>query len=133
MSLSSIDVVDGALLALVAAVLVVGGRFLVAYRREEDLGEAADITAEAVIAVVAGAFGVGAMGLVELSQLLGGLTSWIGMHPFGVSNGILAGLGAVTAWAGITVSPQQWLGVGLLVPAVVLLLYDLEEGGMLGR
>ena len=118
---------NGALLALVGVLVLVGGRFAVAYARDDDLRDAAMMTRESVVAVVAGTFAVGAMGLVQLADFLGFVGSWLAGHPFAASNGILGGIGALGAFVGFEISASQWLGLALIVPGLILVAKEVDD------
>jgi hypothetical protein len=125
--LANLNWMNGLLLAGVAIVLLVVGRFVLALGRDKSAGEAAEITSGTVAAVLGAAFSVGAMGIINGLEILGSLAGFVGESPFLVSNGILGGLGALTAWLGWQVTISQWIGLTLLVPGVVLLLYEAED------
>lgn len=119
--------VQGLLLALGLAVVLIGLRFLIALARGEEAREALDITGRWTVGLLGGAFAVGGMGLVELGDIVGMLTVFVGSHPFAVSNGLITGLGAGLAAGVLELGPQQFVGVAIAIIGVTLLVYEVSS------
>lgn len=118
------------LLGLVALALGIGLRFGLAMARGRDPQKASKITTRSAVAVVGAALSLLTVGLSAAAELGGGAFAWVSAHPFAASNGALGAFGAVSSWAGIGVEPWQWLAVAMLIPGVVLLVYELSEEGV---
>lgn len=115
------------LVALSVAGLAIGLRFVVALARREDPRKASKITTQKTVAVVGGGLSVLMVGLTALAEAGGGAVGWISAHPFAASNGALGVFGAVSSWAGIGIDPWQWVAAALIVPAAVLLIYEVAD------
>lgn len=115
------------LAGLALAALAIGLRFVIALARREDPREASRITTRNTVAVVGGGLTVLTVGLTALAEAGGGAVAWISAHPFAASNGALGLFGAVSSWAGIGIEPWQWVAVALIVPAAVLLIYEVAD------
>lgn len=120
-------VLDGLLLALGLAVVLVGLRFLIALARGEEAREALDITGRWAFGLLGGAFAIGAMGLVEFGDIVGMLTMFISTHPFAVSNGVVTALGAFVAGGWLELSAEQFVGVAIALVGVVMLVYEVGD------
>jgi len=123
----ALDLFGGVLLALGVAVVLIGLRFLVALARGEEAREALDITGRWTFGLIGGALAVGTMGLVQLGDVVGMLTVFIGQHPFAVSNGLITGLGAGLAAGLVDLSAEQFVGLAIAIVGVVMLVYEVGE------
>lgn len=120
--------VQGALLALGALVVLIVGRFLVAWADDDtDAREALDITGRWTAGVAGAAFAAGALGLVQFGDIVAMGAEFIGGHPYAVSNGITALLGWLALDGVLNVSGEQFAGLALAVVGIVLLLYEVED------
>ena len=122
-----VDLVEGLLLVLGVAVVLTGTRFLLALARGEDPRESFMITGRWSLSLLAAAGAAGSMGLIQLGDIVGMATTFISTHPFAVSNGIVAGLGAAVSGGLLSVSPAQFMGIAIAVVGLVMLLYEVEE------
>lgn len=121
------DLLTVLLVALAATALVIGLRFALAVSRGRDPREASRITTRKTVAAVGAGLSVLTFGLTAAAEAGGGAIAWIGAHPFAASNGAMGLFGAVSSWAGINVEPWQWVAVALVVPAGVLLIYEVAD------
>ncbi len=118
------------LVGLVAIALGIGLRFAVAMARGRDPQRASRITTRSAVAVVTAALSLLTVGFSVAAELGGGMFGWVSAHPFAASNGALGIFGAISSWAGIGVEPWQWIAVAMLIPAAVLLIYELGGEGV---
>jgi hypothetical protein len=121
------SLVEGVLMAVAAVVLLVGVRFLVALANGEPADDALSITSRWTAGIAGAAFSAGALGLVQLGDAVGMATMFIGSHPFAVSNGLVAGLGAFALGGVLELSPTQYLGVSVALIGAVMLLYEVAD------
>jgi len=119
--------IDAAVMALVALVVLTGGRFLVALASGEDPRDSFEITGRWTFGLLGAATAVGAMGLVQLADIVGMLTMFVGSHPLAFSNGLVAGLGAFVAGGWLDIGPAQFIGVSLMLVGVVMLLLEVDD------
>lgn len=119
--------VNGLLIAV--GVLVVYGLIRVAYyyQKDGDASESAVSAGRDVQMVVGGAFAVGAMGLVQFADVLSMAGTFVGSHPFAVSNGLTAGIGALSLGGFLDVGPQQFIGIAIAATGLVLTLYEVSD------
>jgi hypothetical protein len=122
-----LSLVEGAMMAAGAAAVLVVVRYLIAYAREEDAGEALSITSRWGAGLIGAAFSLGATGLVELGDAVGMLTMFVGSHPFAVSNGLVAGLGAAASEGLVSLSGPQFLGVAIALVGITMLIYEVGD------
>ena len=122
------SLVEGFLLALGTAVFLVGGRFLIALaRRDGDASEALQRTGRWSMAVIFGAGAAGSVGLIQLGDILGSATGFIATHPFAVSNGLITGLGAGVSAGLLSPSPEQFVGLAMVLVGLVLVTYEVAD------
>jgi hypothetical protein len=125
--------VNGLLLALAAFVLIVGLRFVVAYINAPDdrsispLSLAIDTTSRWTWGLIGGAFAVGGLGLVQLADIIGMVTMFVGSHPYFVSNGLVTGLGAGVAAGLVDLSAGQFVGIAVALLGLTMLVYEVTD------
>jgi hypothetical protein len=118
---------EGLLMLLAATVLLLGVRWLVALANGEDPRDAALITGRWTAGLLGAAGAAGALGLVQLADIVGMVTMFVGNHPFAVSNGLVAGLGAFVADGSLALSSGQFLGIAVAIAGVVMLFSEVSS------
>jgi hypothetical protein len=121
------SLLEGLLMAVAAVALLVGGRFLVAIANDEEPREAISITSRWTLGLIGAAGAAGGMGLVQFADIVGMVTMFIGSHPFAVSNGLVAAVGAATIGGFLSLSPEGYLGVSVALIGAVMLLYEVVD------
>jgi hypothetical protein len=129
--LSGIDFVGAFLMGLLLVVLIVLGRFLIAYSRVRDrrdaLSRAFAITGKWTLMVIVGGMSAVAVGLVNFADVVNVAFGFIVGHPYFVSNFGVSGLGAGALSGVFPVTGQQFVGVGLLIVGVVFLSVEVDD------
>jgi hypothetical protein len=109
---------------------IVGLRYVIAYlnsRGEDRLEKAARTTGMWLAMIATGVAGAVAIGLVQLGDIVGMLTQFVGGHPFIVSNlaGIGIGAGALTGL--FDLSADQYVGVAMAIVGAVFLISEVTD------
>lgn len=120
-------VLNGLLLALGAFALLVVGRMLLNLAKGNNVRDSVTETGRWTSMILGSLFAVGGMGLVEFADILGMVTNFVGSHPFAVSNGLTAALGALGLAGFVEVSASQYLGAGLVIVGGVMLVYEVSD------
>jgi uncharacterized membrane protein YedE/YeeE len=126
----SLDLSDPVTLVAVilsAAVLIVAGRYVVAYLNTSEMADdrfqmATNRTARWLGMLFGGVVVAIGTGLVQGADILGMAANFVGGHPFIVSNlaGISLGAGALSGVFQLTV--DQYVGIAMMIVAGVFLL-----------
>lgn|GEM_PF-4277391 len=129
--LAGLDFVGAFLMGFVLVLLVVLGRFLMAYARvrdrEEALSTAFVITGRWALALILGGMSAVAVGLVQFGDIIGATFGFIVGHPYFVTNFGIIGIGAGGLSGLFTISGQQFIGVGMLIVGVVFLSVEVDD------
>lgn len=125
-----VTLVELLLIILGGAVGIVGLRYVIAYlnsRGEDRLEKAARTTGMWLAMIATGVAGAVAIGLVQLGDIVGMLTQFVGGHPFIVSNlaGIGIGAGALTGL--FDLSADQYVGVAMAIVGAVFLISEVTD------
>lgn len=120
-------VLNGLLLSLGAFAALVAGRMLVNFAQGNNLRESATETGRWTSMILGSLFAVGGMGLVEFADILGMAASFAGSHPFAVSNGLTTILGALGLAGLVDISPEQYIGAGIAIVGVVMLITEVND------
>jgi len=127
-NLGPLDIVAGLLLALVVSVLILAARFFVAYRSSgDDIGRAAARTGRWTFAIVGGAFGAGATGLIQPAAILDLLFQFVAGHPFTVANIGTIGLGWLGITGNIVITGDQYIGIALAIVGLVFIVQGVDS------
>lgn len=119
--------VNGFLLAVGVFVVLVIGRLLVALANGDDPRDAAKLTGKWTGGLLGAAASVGAMGLVQVGDVLGMVTQFIGTHPFAASNFAIAGLGAAGLEGLVSLGPGQYLGIALGIVGLTMVVMEVSD------
>jgi len=129
--LAGFDPVGALLMGFLVVLLVITGRFLVAYARVRDrrdaLSRAFVITGRWTLALIFGAMGAAAVGLVQAGDILGAAFGFIISHPYFVTNFGILGIGAGGLSGLFTLTGQQFIGVGMLIVGVVFPSVEVDD------
>ncbi|QLH83221.1 hypothetical protein [Halosimplex pelagicum] len=129
--LSGLDFVGAFLMGFVLVLLVVLGRFLMAYARVRDrrdaLSTATAITGRWALALILGGMSAVAVGLVQFGDIVGVAFGFIVGHPYFVTNFGILGIGAGGLSGLISISGQQFIGIGMLIVGVVFLSVEVDD------
>ena len=88
---------------------------------------AAMMTGRWTVAVIGGAFTLGATGLVQLGDIIAQVFGFTAGHPYFVSNLITIGLGWLGLSGGIVITADQYVGLALAGVGAVLLFVEVDD------
>ncbi|PSQ06654.1 hypothetical protein BRC92_00345 [Halobacteriales archaeon QS_4_69_31] len=130
-----VDWQAGLSMAIVVAVLVVSVRFLIAWANARDstrgdespLREALERTGNWTYGLIAGAFGAGALGLMQFGDIVGHVLEFVVSHPYFASNVAIGGLGAGGIGGWIPLTASQYAGIAMMVVGAVFLFTEVDD------
>ncbi|WP_436931674.1 hypothetical protein [Halosimplex halobium] len=129
--LAGLDLVGGLLMGLLLMLLIVLGRFLVAYARVRDrrdaLSTATAITGRWTLGLILGGASAAAVGLVQFGDIVGMTVGFIVGHPYFVTNFGILGLGGAGLSGLISISGQQFVGAGMVIVGAVFLTVEVDD------
>ncbi|WP_415381467.1 hypothetical protein [Halosimplex sp. TS25] len=129
--LAALDVVGAVLMGILLVVLVITGRFLMAYARVRDRRDAFSrafvITGRWTLTIIFGGMGAVAVGLVQFGDIIGTAFGFIVGHPYFVTNFGIMGIGAGGLSGLFTITGQQFIGIGMLIVGLVFLSVEVED------